>query len=60
MRKTEIPMTELTETELKQVAGGASEQTHFKDGLPPKEQFSSPQSFLSANADNQKNHIVGR
>ena len=55
----EIPLTELTDTELKEVVGGASAQTHIVDGFVTKMQFSSEQSFDKANAVNDKNHIVG-
>jgi hypothetical protein len=55
---TEIPMTELTDAELKEVAGGASAQTHIVEGVATKTQFSSEQSFDKANAVNDKDHFV--
>jgi hypothetical protein len=54
-----VPRSNHTQhTELKEVAGGASAQTHFDEGVQTKTQLSSPESFLHANAVNDKDHYV--
>ena len=57
--KTNTQPGELTDEQTKMVSGGADAQTHKKDGVVTKIQFSSEQSMDSANNLNQKNHING-
>ena len=57
MRKlTKIPMTELTDTELKEVAGGASNATTFDEGVVVKVHHSSPESMENGAIQNM-NHF---
>ena len=54
---TEIPMTELTDAELKEVAGGASNATTFADdGSVLKIHHSSPESMENGAIQNM-NHF---